>query len=1165
MPHKQREEGQTMKCKNCGNRFPKGNFCPNCGKPVANQNTREFRKYKKIATTMIAFFTFAIVFGFVVVRLSLSSGQNISVTEINMNEYDMVLSADRTNLNVDETGVIILTVHTPDAKQVDIYDSDEKCIATLNSENVDDDGNWVAEVDISTEKAGVISLTACSDHGRSLPLNIYITAPITSDMMQECEDVLAEMDAYLIQQGYKNKDYDEDALVLAEEWLKSDQRVAAVSRQDTMTLFATNNHVAGACMLPASDNTFGSETNETYQPDSEIVSVYTFWKDNNNINNCYLYSRNVTTSNDVLVLSPLYSADYNCSRSTDTYEKFLAKKGTEYTNGGKINIAKDGEALAYIFSENPTSISNYGLIIANQHGSYFSRDDGSRIWTPKLWSVNAALYEAILEEESIRVGEAEIVNSMFYCSYQYNWAEKTGDLDLDSVRLFMSSTGIWGTSNFIMNKWQNVMFNNSFLYFGVCYSFCDDILNAFFVSHGAAGIAGYTGPINCDVETGRFKSFFTDLTSMVKEENRYKSVKEAAESNYGIENIWSKGVEIFYGDQMLHIMTNRDAFAMYGYGALSGTIIIPDMENDMDESISVLGTEVTLYRYINNVFRKVGITKVSEDGKFTFDSLIYGVYAVTAEKTHFKTSVTGIIFESQNQDGGTIELKPESAIISGVVMDSSTNERVSGADVVCKGNDTLMSVSTDDSGFFTFENISEGTYSIYAEASGYFSSDEYTLSVDEDVWHVMLDDIQIMPISTVTGFVKDSETMEALEDVAVVCKSSSSEIEVTTDAYGQFAISPLKAGLCELTVSKAGYADETINISIGTNEIFITGDILMERKVIEIAKISMGATHSAAITSNGDLYLWGDNMFGALGDGSKKDSSIPVRIMSDVKEVSLGEHRSAAITNDGILYEWGRGCIGNGEGDDVYYSKPVKIMENVKAVALGGAQSAAITESGELYLWGSANWGLGNGEKSGSKIPVKVMDNVKAVSIGDGFYAAITEDGDLYTWGKGALGTGSVMPEYTPVKVMENISTVSLGVTHGAAVTKSGDLYLWGQNYGGELGLTRDEVGTYNYSPVKVMSNIVAVSLGYKHSAALTENGTVYTWGDNDMGDLGNGTRGECFTPTIVMENVKIVDLGWYHFAAITEDGELHTWGWGNNGQIGRSSGDKNTTILFPE
>ena len=216
------------------------------------------------------------------------------------------------------------------------------------------------------------------------------------------------------------------------------------------------------------------------------------------------------------------------------------------------------------------------------------------------------------------------------------------------------------------------------------------------------------------------------------------------------------------------------------------------------------------------------------------------------------------------------------------------------------------------------------------------------------------------------------------------------------------------------------------------------------------------------------------------GDESA-NNSIKARPLTLTQTVSLGDEHSAAITTDGSLYTWGNnshGLLGNGptEGSNIYSNIPMKIMDNVATVSLGTVHSAAITTDGGLYTWGSNDAGqLGNGTTEDSNFPIKIMDNVAAVSLGSSHSAAITTDGSLYTWGfnnEGQLGNGTRNNKHTPVKIMDNVVAVSLGNYHSAAITTDGSLYTWGSNIAGQLGNGTNGITEDSKVPIKIMDNV---------------------------------------------------------------------------------------------
>ena len=395
----------------------------------------------------------------------------------------------------------------------------------------------------------------------------------------------------------------------------------------------------------------------------------------------------------------------------------------------------------------------------------------------------------------------------------------------------------------------------------------------------------------------------------------------------------------------------------------------------------------------------------------------------------------------------------------------------------------------------------------------------------------------------------------------------------TTDSDGR-VILYLPNGNHSITASYSGQAESTVltvNNAATSTELVLGGSQGNTdydfTPTGEITQIAAGHDHSAAVTKDGDLYMWGANGSGQLGIQSNVDSNIPVKVNNSsstlpeksVKYVALGTYRSAAITKDGDLYMWGAngsGQLGNGSTTDSY--TPVKIMENVTAVSLGSYHSAAITKDGSLYMWGYNEYGqLGNGSTTNSYTPVKIMENVATVSLGAWHSAAITKDGSLYMWGYnnyGQLGngiSGNYEKSVSPIKIMENVAAVSLGCWHSAAITKDGSLYMWGDNNYGQLGN-----GTTNNltRPQRIAVNVQSVELGNYHTTAVSKDGGLYTWGYNKYGELGNGTTNNSYTPVKIMSDVVSSAGGSHHTIALKKNGTVYTWGDNEYGQLGNGS-----------
>ena len=333
-------------------------------------------------------------------------------------------------------------------------------------------------------------------------------------------------------------------------------------------------------------------------------------------------------------------------------------------------------------------------------------------------------------------------------------------------------------------------------------------------------------------------------------------------------------------------------------------------------------------------------------------------------------------------------------------------------------------------------------------------------------------------------------------------------------------------GQTESTTTTVNNAETTAEIVLCTSQSNPDYDFSSTGEVIQVAA---GGSHTAAVTKDGDLYMWGYNNYGQLGVYTNVDKNTPVLVNNSttalpaksVKYVALGGSHSAAITKDGSLYIWGwnsYGQLGDGTTTDRY--TPIKIMDNVASVSLGNSHSAAITKDGSLYMWGyNGNGRLGDGTTTDRYTPVKIMDNVASANLGDDHSAAITKDGSLYMWGKndcGQLGDGTTdnkTNKTRPHRVASNVQSVELGDVHTTVISKDGGLYTWGYNYYGQLG---NGTTTKSSNPIKIMNDVVSCAGGYNHTVALKKDGTVYTWGRNNCGQLGDGTTTDRTSPVAI-------------------------------------------------
>ncbi|MCL2360275.1 MAG: hypothetical protein FWC73_00495 [Defluviitaleaceae bacterium] len=292
----------------------------------------------------------------------------------------------------------------------------------------------------------------------------------------------------------------------------------------------------------------------------------------------------------------------------------------------------------------------------------------------------------------------------------------------------------------------------------------------------------------------------------------------------------------------------------------------------------------------------------------------------------------------------------------------------------------------------------------------------------------------------------------------------------------------------------------------------------------------------------------------------------PLHIIDDIAYVSAGGIgirtsnvvHVMVIRTDGSLWGWGRNCNGQvGDGTLNMRAEPIFIMDGIISVSTGGMHTMAICSDNILWGWGCNCTGkLGNGTYYGQHVPMRIMDNVAYVYAGERHTMAIQLDGTLWTWGwgiAGALGTGEFEDSTIPVKIMEDIISASAGGRHSLAICSNNSLWAWGHNEWGQLG-----VGNFDTiaSPIHVMDDVIAAFTGYGHSMAIRSDNSLWAWGHNSWGQLGDGTQDNSHTPIHIMDNVINVSVGknwdWHAYTIVTkEDNSL--WAWGDNhfGQLG--------------
>lgn len=286
-----------------------------------------------------------------------------------------------------------------------------------------------------------------------------------------------------------------------------------------------------------------------------------------------------------------------------------------------------------------------------------------------------------------------------------------------------------------------------------------------------------------------------------------------------------------------------------------------------------------------------------------------------------------------------------------------------------------------------------------------------------------------------------------------------------------------------------------------------------------------GSEHTLAVKTDGTLWAWGDNSNGELGDGTNIKKNIPTQIGTPTNwqliSLALGDRHTNIIKTDGTLWAWGYnlyGQLGTGTNANKYVPTKIGIANNWYCVAAGITYTVALKTDGTLWSWGSDTFGrLGNGTGTDSNIPTQIgtATNWQSISVNpNGSHTlAIKTDGTLWGWGENTsrqLGfyTNPGIHQQTPIQIgtSNDWQSVASGAQFSLATKTNGTLWGWGSNTYGQLG---DGTNINITSPTQIgnETNWQYLSAGNYFSIALKTDGTYWAWGSNLSGNFGNGTN----------------------------------------------------------
>ena len=338
-------------------------------------------------------------------------------------------------------------------------------------------------------------------------------------------------------------------------------------------------------------------------------------------------------------------------------------------------------------------------------------------------------------------------------------------------------------------------------------------------------------------------------------------------------------------------------------------------------------------------------------------------------------------------------------------------------------------------------------------------------------------------------------------------------------------------------------------------------------------RIGAGFAHTCAVRSGG-VKCWGGNPYGELGNGAGVLSTAlrPVDVVgleSGVKAIAAGGQHTCALTTGGGVECWGENRLrqlGNAPTPNGRTPVPVAVagLRGVRAIAAGSQHTCALSAGGGVKCWGT---GYASGSQTPTSTPVDIAgltSGVIAITAGFDQTCALTSGGGAKCWGwniDGQLGNGSTAFSYSPVDVAgltSGVTMIDAGDSFTCAVTSGGGAKCWGWNEDGQLGNGSRSVypGTTPIDVTGLTSGVSAITAGGHHTCALMRSGGVKCWGNNEYGQLGNGSRTSTTTPVDVAglkSGVSAIDAGFAHTCALIRGGGIKCWG-RNYGRLGNAS-----------
>lgn len=371
----------------------------------------------------------------------------------------------------------------------------------------------------------------------------------------------------------------------------------------------------------------------------------------------------------------------------------------------------------------------------------------------------------------------------------------------------------------------------------------------------------------------------------------------------------------------------------------------------------------------------------------------------------------------------------------------------------------------------------------------------------------------------------------------------------------------------------------TAQCMIDDSSCYTCGDGLCETEKGESAQtcvedcgwtlLSAGNYHTCGLTGNGEVFCWGANGSGQLGDGTNTSSSVPVKVqgLTDVVGLTAGGFHTCAVSGTGQAFCWGsndRGQLGNGSTAASAIPVTVTNGSSVTSISAGGEHTCAVI-SQAAYCWGyngSGQLGLGDTADRSSMEQLSSPTGVTIVDAGAAHTCAVTGSKTVFCWGRNMQGqvgdgtSGNIRTAAVQVNGLSDAVLVRAGRSdHTCAATETGAVMCWGTNTRGQMG-TGSTSNDPTLSPIQssIPSSVTLIDSGYDFNCAASDNQQVLCWGSNEYGKLADGTTIDRPTPQVVAglaTGASWVATGSQHACVVDSSGAAFCWGLNDSGQLG--------------